>query len=31
VSLVAAFGIIGILYGIAALTAASCRVKAQTL
>ena len=31
VSLVAAFGIIGILYGIAALTAAGCRVKAQTL
>ena len=31
VSLVAAFGIIGILYGIAALTAAGCRVKAQSL
>ena len=31
VSLVAAFGIIGILYGIAALTAAGCRVKAQPL
>ncbi len=31
VSLVAAFGIIGVLYGIAALTAASCRVKVQPL
>ena len=29
VSLVVAFGIIGILYGIAALTAATCRVKGQ--
>jgi succinate-acetate transporter protein len=31
VSLVVAFGIIGILYAIAALTAASCRVKGQPL
>jgi MFS family permease len=31
VSLVVAFGIIGILYGIAALTAGFCRVKAQPL